>query len=184
MTIGKCLALARSEGLRYAGVEYGSECWVGNTLHSPSQAPDRDCYMVCSGNSSEICGAGNRVQVYQDQSWTAPSLAALITAAQAYNETMLLYRNLMQNYSDTMTEWTSAQNQNSSQRREEQSSSALRQRFTATINGIRDQAPEEFELRTLCRTRATCQLVSNQTQKPEQVPSELLCWQENKKISL
>ncbi|KAK3994786.1 putative fungistatic metabolite [Cladorrhinum sp. PSN332] len=47
------------------GVEYGRECYCGNTVHSSSsEAPLTDCNMVCAGDASEYCGAGNRLNVY------------------------------------------------------------------------------------------------------------------------
>ncbi|KAK3943074.1 hypothetical protein QBC46DRAFT_447135 [Diplogelasinospora grovesii] len=49
-----------------AGVEYGGECYCGDQLQAGSvAAPASDCSMACGGNSSEICGAGNRLSVYQ-----------------------------------------------------------------------------------------------------------------------
>ncbi|KAK4228208.1 putative fungistatic metabolite [Podospora fimiseda] len=47
------------------GVEYGQECYCGNSVHSSSsEAPLTDCNMVCAGDASEYCGAGNRLNVY------------------------------------------------------------------------------------------------------------------------
>ncbi|KAK4162775.1 putative fungistatic metabolite [Cladorrhinum sp. PSN259] len=47
------------------GVEYGRECYCGNAVHSSSsEAPVTDCNMVCAGDASEYCGAGNRLNVY------------------------------------------------------------------------------------------------------------------------
>lgn len=52
-------------GYTYFGVEYGRECYCGNSFNSGSvQAPDSDCNMVCPGNTLQFCGAGNRLSVY------------------------------------------------------------------------------------------------------------------------
>lgn len=52
-------------GYNYWGVEYGSECYCGNTVAAGSiKAPDTDCSMTCAGNSSELCGNGNRLSFY------------------------------------------------------------------------------------------------------------------------
>lgn len=57
---------------KYAGVEYGQECWCGDTLNlagwedsTPGKNVTVDeCNMLCPGNSTEYCGAGNRLQLY------------------------------------------------------------------------------------------------------------------------
>ncbi|KAJ9154856.1 LysM domain-containingprotein [Pleurostoma richardsiae] len=49
-----------------AGIEYGGECYCGDTLQPGSvAAPETDCNMACGGNRTELCGAGNRLSVYQ-----------------------------------------------------------------------------------------------------------------------
>ncbi len=63
MTIEKCGASCSK--FQYFGVEYGDECYCGNTKASSSaQAPESDCNMACPGNAQEICGAGNRLSTY------------------------------------------------------------------------------------------------------------------------
>lgn len=143
MTVEMCTAMARSEGLRYAGVEDGVECWVGNTLHGAQQAPDRDCAMPCAGNAHEICGDGNRVLVYEDQSWADPSLDQLIAAVAAYNATIAQIQGLTQQYHDALAEWAAAQN--TSQRRRATDPTQLRQRLTSTVNRLHTTL-EEIEL--------------------------------------
>ncbi|KAK5989408.1 WSC domain-containing protein [Cladobotryum mycophilum] len=57
---------------KYAGIEYGQECWCGNTLGlagwegaTPGKnVTDSDCNMLCPGNSTEYCGSGSRLQLY------------------------------------------------------------------------------------------------------------------------
>ena len=54
------------KGYHYAGVQYGGECWCGNQEPSSSMLTQAsDCNMPCPGNSSEVCGAGYRVNVYK-----------------------------------------------------------------------------------------------------------------------
>lgn len=48
----------------YAGVEYGSECRCGNGLsYTPTTTNLWECNMSCSGDRSQFCGAGWRIQV-------------------------------------------------------------------------------------------------------------------------
>ncbi|KAK3378435.1 hypothetical protein B0H63DRAFT_397603 [Podospora didyma] len=49
----------------YFGTEYGRECYCGNSLTVGAvTAALGDCSMTCAGNSSEFCGAGNRLSLY------------------------------------------------------------------------------------------------------------------------
>ncbi|TPX11566.1 uncharacterized protein E0L32_007777 [Thyridium curvatum] len=63
-TVAGCIASCNPQ-YKYAGVEYGGECWCGNSFSAGSVvAPITDCNMICNGNATEYCGAGNRLDVY------------------------------------------------------------------------------------------------------------------------
>lgn len=74
MTIPKCLS--RCSAYKYAGVEYGRECWCGNTVNFNGTVKEgsggtvgknvsnSECSFKCPGNSSEFCGAGSRLSLY------------------------------------------------------------------------------------------------------------------------
>jgi len=52
----------------YFGVEYGRECYCGNSFSAGSNATsDSDCSFLCPGNIYEFCGAGDRLSCYQHQ---------------------------------------------------------------------------------------------------------------------
>ncbi|KAK6526085.1 hypothetical protein TWF281_011123 [Arthrobotrys megalospora] len=70
MTIAACMA--RAAGYNFAGVEYGQECWYGNTL-SGSQGESSGCNMPCPGKATELCGGGNRIQLYKNPSYQPPN---------------------------------------------------------------------------------------------------------------
>lgn len=77
MTPDTCAA--NCNGYSYFGVEYGRECYCGNTLAAGSVLSpngDSDCNMPCGGNSTELCGAGNRLTMYSLNSTAAPVAAA------------------------------------------------------------------------------------------------------------
>lgn len=62
------------------GIEYSGECYCGNTLQAGSVlAPTTDCSMICGGNSQEYCGAGNRLDVYQQSGTSSTSSAGSVT---------------------------------------------------------------------------------------------------------
>ena len=61
MTAAKCAA--NCEGYTYFGTQWGRECYCGNT--APTEvAPASECNMACSGDATEVCGAGMRLSVY------------------------------------------------------------------------------------------------------------------------
>ena len=59
---------------------------MGNTLHDASQGADDDCNMACAGNRAELCGGGNRIQVYQDATWINPTADDLAAFLQQYHD--------------------------------------------------------------------------------------------------
>ncbi|KAL3421446.1 WSC domain-containing protein [Phlyctema vagabunda] len=65
MTDESCISYCANLGYIFAGTEYGSECYCGNVLASTGAvAPSTDCSTACSGNSTQACGAGNRLTVF------------------------------------------------------------------------------------------------------------------------
>ena len=74
MTVANCTAACGAAGYTLAGLEYASECWCDSYVSSSATNTSlTDCNMVCNGNSSEFCGAGNRLDMYAS-STTAPSV--------------------------------------------------------------------------------------------------------------
>ncbi|KAL8754956.1 MAG: hypothetical protein Q9184_004950 [Pyrenodesmia sp. 2 TL-2023] len=64
MTVEKCSAVCK--GFTLFGLEYGRECYCGDTLQAGSQMTlESECNFVCPGNDAESCGAGNRLDVYR-----------------------------------------------------------------------------------------------------------------------
>ncbi|ENH67518.1 WSC domain-containing protein 2 [Fusarium oxysporum f. sp. cubense race 1] len=65
-TVANCVQACSNENFVYAGVEYGGECYCGNSFSDGSvPAPITDCGMTCNGNSSEYCGGPSRLNVYE-----------------------------------------------------------------------------------------------------------------------
>jgi len=65
MTLEMCASSCSA--FTYWGVEYGGECYCGNTLDATSvlAAKQEDCSFTCPGDQYEYCGAGNRLDIYQ-----------------------------------------------------------------------------------------------------------------------
>lgn len=78
MTIELCLKTCYN--YQWAGVEYGQECWCGNTLNlngdggagsTPGKnVSDSECSFLCPGNQTEYCGAGVRLSLYKHKDLT------------------------------------------------------------------------------------------------------------------
>ncbi|KAF8955639.1 WSC domain-containing protein [Flammula alnicola] len=65
VTIESCTQECASQGFSIAGLEFGQECWCGNSFLVPNTAaPFGNCSEVCSADVTELCGAANRLSVY------------------------------------------------------------------------------------------------------------------------
>ncbi|KAI9457229.1 copper radical oxidase [Lactarius psammicola] len=65
MTVESCVTFCNDQNFIYAGVEYGQECYCGNTIsHGSASVASSDCSFQCTGDSTEHCGAGNRLNLY------------------------------------------------------------------------------------------------------------------------
>ncbi|KAJ7173130.1 glyoxal oxidase N-terminus-domain-containing protein [Mycena crocata] len=76
MTVTSCVAECNSRNFKYAGIEYANECWCGNTFEGGSAgggsiAGSAECNMACAGDSTQTCGAGNRLSTYEKKSTVA-----------------------------------------------------------------------------------------------------------------
>ncbi|KAL8664532.1 MAG: hypothetical protein Q9202_002941 [Teloschistes flavicans] len=58
-------------GYTYWGVEFGSQCYCGNSFTNPTtSAPASDCSTKCSGDATQVCGAGNRMNLFKSNQQT------------------------------------------------------------------------------------------------------------------
>jgi len=63
MTVASCLAFCID--YQYAGVEYARECYCDNTINGPGTVTDiGECNTPCAGDATSFCGAGNRIDIY------------------------------------------------------------------------------------------------------------------------
>lgn len=64
-TIDTCTQTCANMGYLAAGMEYGSQCRCGNSIGPySSQTANRGCLTPCPGNSSQVCGAGYRLNMF------------------------------------------------------------------------------------------------------------------------
>jgi hypothetical protein len=59
-----------------AGLEYGSECYCGTLADIENTLVSGECKMACSGDSSQVCGGPNAINIYIDAS-NVPATVAL-----------------------------------------------------------------------------------------------------------
>lgn len=76
MTPVLCTAACKSGGYILSGVEYGGECYCGNSLlNGAGPAPDGNtgCNMACNGNAAYKCGGANRMNLWSYAGATSSS---------------------------------------------------------------------------------------------------------------
>ncbi|KAJ9092947.1 hypothetical protein QFC19_008545 [Naganishia cerealis] len=82
MTIEKCLAACLAARYTIAGVEYSGECWCDTQYRlggGPAPDGNAQCNMACSGNSSQICGGPNRLNVWERDGTTTTTVVSVPT---------------------------------------------------------------------------------------------------------
>lgn len=67
MTVEACSKFCTSKGYAYMGLENGQECYCNNAGPSGGsrKVAEKQCNMKCTGASSQLCGAKNRLNVYK-----------------------------------------------------------------------------------------------------------------------
>ena len=61
---------------------------MGNTLHGTTSVPLTECNQPCDGDQGELCGAANRIFIYQDLSWSLPTDSDILNGLVTYNTTL------------------------------------------------------------------------------------------------
>ncbi|WVQ71228.1 hypothetical protein IAR50_000753 [Cryptococcus sp. DSM 104548] len=65
MTINSCLSACEDLGYKYAGVEFGEECYCSSTLASGVAYDEDRCNIACIGDEQETCGGTWAVEVFE-----------------------------------------------------------------------------------------------------------------------
>ncbi len=109
MTVEKCVAETDRDDWRYAGLEAGGQCFVGNTLHNGNAKPTTQdkCNTVCGGDTGELCGGSLYIQIYQDSTWSDPNAAELASEFQEYNDTLAEFHSVVLDYQAALKDWQS-----------------------------------------------------------------------------
>ncbi|KAL4233175.1 hypothetical protein ACF0H5_007859 [Mactra antiquata] len=65
MTNELCQLTCYERGFVYAGTQYRTFCFCGNSYNTLETPIESHCNMACSGNSSQICGGGYRNSIFR-----------------------------------------------------------------------------------------------------------------------
>eukprot|EP01059_Diplonema_ambulator_P016847 TRINITY_DN28820_c0_g1_i1.p1 TRINITY_DN28820_c0_g1~~TRINITY_DN28820_c0_g1_i1.p1 ORF type:complete len:2516 (+),score=639.61 TRINITY_DN28820_c0_g1_i1:711-7550(+) len=60
-----CNDACRHNNYSFAGLQFGTQCYCGNTASTSVETADSECNMACSGNAAEWCGAGLRNTIWR-----------------------------------------------------------------------------------------------------------------------
>ncbi|KAL1123447.1 hypothetical protein AAG570_002527 [Ranatra chinensis] len=60
-----CAGFCYKGGFTYAGVQYGAECFCGDSAPQSAKVTDSDCNTACAGDSSIKCGGQWRLSIYK-----------------------------------------------------------------------------------------------------------------------
>ncbi len=65
MTVRDCRFECGRKGFKYAGLQYSSQCYCGNSYGKYGKLKDQNCSSLCCGNPTKICGGSWANSVYK-----------------------------------------------------------------------------------------------------------------------
>ncbi|XP_019621231.1 PREDICTED: beta-1,3-glucan-binding protein-like [Branchiostoma belcheri] len=99
-----CLDHCSAGGYTYAGLQYGTECFCGDSFGQFGAAPESECTTPCAGDAGQVCGNGWKNSIYTSaggrctlENWNGcymagspsqhlpPVLSARITTARSFS---------------------------------------------------------------------------------------------------
>ncbi|KAF8418952.1 WSC-domain-containing protein [Tirmania nivea] len=66
ITNSGCINYCQSKSFKYAGTEYGGQCYCGNDISLGKPMPAANCNMACEGNPKEMCGGPGRLTLWEN----------------------------------------------------------------------------------------------------------------------
>ena len=88
MTAAVCISYCSSKGYKYAGTQYMTQCYCGNTFTANSVS---GCDSVCAGDRNQICGGAYKSTVYTSVAASKRSLEEKVVFEGGVVEKMLLW---------------------------------------------------------------------------------------------
>ncbi|KAI8850377.1 hypothetical protein BC829DRAFT_488740 [Chytridium lagenaria] len=71
--------VAEGKGYRFAGLEYGGECWCGTSIAARIPATPTDCNIPCDADPTLLCGGPNRLSLYGLNLPDVPTITATVS---------------------------------------------------------------------------------------------------------
>ncbi|KAG8805415.1 hypothetical protein FRC17_005529, partial [Serendipita sp. 399] len=88
LTPASCQILCENAGFHLAGVEFGRECWCGNTIMYDNHPQSGICTKPCAGDSSKMCGGPNAINIYvKDNYQYTVGPASVLESYNGYSKT-------------------------------------------------------------------------------------------------
>ncbi|KAL0953107.1 hypothetical protein HGRIS_004378 [Hohenbuehelia grisea] len=88
VTADSCTTACAANQYSYAGLEFGKECWCGNSTGNALAGPEANCRTTCSAKHREFCGGNNALNVYRNNG-SSPSPPQSCVATELKPFTML-----------------------------------------------------------------------------------------------
>lgn len=69
LTVESCVSACIALGYSIVGMEYYTQCFCGNAMINQAAlaTSDTECNTACGGNPAEMCGGGDRMSIYSNQ---------------------------------------------------------------------------------------------------------------------
>ncbi|RPB22743.1 WSC-domain-containing protein [Terfezia boudieri ATCC MYA-4762] len=88
ITNAGCIKYCQGKGFKYAGTEYGGQCYCGNDISLGKPMPAADCNMACEGNPKDVCGGPRRLTLWENtkviKTRTIPRIARALYKARGF----------------------------------------------------------------------------------------------------
>ncbi|KAI9684287.1 MAG: hypothetical protein M1822_005760 [Bathelium mastoideum] len=78
MTTEYCQNFCQSNGYKYAGTEFGEECYCDNFINPSALLNQTMCYYACAGNSTEDCGGADRISLYNNTLFNPTNVSTVL----------------------------------------------------------------------------------------------------------
>ena len=63
LTVAQCTSSCKAAGHTLAGLEFGRECFCGDTIDNNATTTEEGCDMPCTGDRTEFCGGADRLDL-------------------------------------------------------------------------------------------------------------------------
>ena len=81
MTTEFCQNYCAGAGYKYAGTEFGDECYCDNFINPSTLLNQTMCYYACAGNNTEDCGGADRISLYNNTLFNPTNVSTVLPTA-------------------------------------------------------------------------------------------------------